>query len=906
MLVCGPAGVGKTRLADECTAAAEAAGRVTIRAKGSATASAVPLGALAHLLPTGVADGRRQLDPPAGWASAVEAFRSRGNDERPVLLVDDLHFLDAASAILLAQLVEANAVFLIGTVRSDRPLADVLAGLWSSEQVLRVDLTDFSRDAMDTLLHMVLGGPVDASTAADIWSVALGNMLFSRELVLGAQASGTLVQHGGVWRLTGPLTSTTRLAELIGSRLDGVAGSAVTALELLALAEPVGVSDLEEEAGAADVEALERTGLLVVRVDGRRHEAVLAHPLYGEVLRDRMPRLTRRRLLRRHAERVERYGARRGQDPLRIASWRLDADGTADPELLVAGARLARFGHDFRQAERLARAALLEHGERVGPIEAQAQAYLLLGEALSELGSAAEAETVLAAAQSGVVAERDVVRVVAARTQNLLTGLLRPAVAIEVNRAARCGLRDAAGRAELLAGEARALVTAGRPGEALRVVELLAGDAEPRTRVLRALAEAPALAMTGRCEQAVAVAGRGFADHAELGDDVAIPHPGTHLVCQVYALAESGRLAEATEVARTGYELATRDRSPIGRIWFALNRGRCALLAGGAATAWRWFAEADALCCDHPFVGPRRLVLAGAAVAAAWLGDEPAARAAVDDLDALEFAGHLAVDQEIGRAWAAVARGDLAQARRVLLAAADRAAGTGHHTSEAWLLHDAARLGDAARVHGRLRELADGGEGAFGPAYAVHARGAATHDPALLTEAADRFEAIGALLYAAEAATAASHAYLRLGEPRAAVANRARAALLAGRCEGARTPGLVATLAVEPLTPREREIAMLASRGQSSRQIAGHLFVSTRTVDNHLRNVYGKLGIAGRRELAAELGRTAGNPGADDGQPPAVISSAGSIAGSAAGFVAGPPVTASAPRRRRPSTAPPR
>jgi DNA-binding NarL/FixJ family response regulator len=51
------------------------------------------------------------------------------------------------------------------------------------------------------------------------------------------------------------------------------------------------------------------------------------------------------------------------------------------------------------------------------------------------------------------------------------------------------------------------------------------------------------------------------------------------------------------------------------------------------------------------------------------------------------------------------------------------------------------------------------------------------------------------------------------------------------------------------LTPREQEVADLARQGLSNPEIAERLFVSTRTVDNHLRRVYAGLGIGGRHEL---------------------------------------------------------
>ncbi len=56
------------------------------------------------------------------------------------------------------------------------------------------------------------------------------------------------------------------------------------------------------------------------------------------------------------------------------------------------------------------------------------------------------------------------------------------------------------------------------------------------------------------------------------------------------------------------------------------------------------------------------------------------------------------------------------------------------------------------------------------------------------------------------------------------------------------------------ITRREREIALLAAQGISSKQIASRLFISSRTVDNHLAKVYVKLGVRTRAELAAVLG----------------------------------------------------
>jgi DNA-binding NarL/FixJ family response regulator len=51
------------------------------------------------------------------------------------------------------------------------------------------------------------------------------------------------------------------------------------------------------------------------------------------------------------------------------------------------------------------------------------------------------------------------------------------------------------------------------------------------------------------------------------------------------------------------------------------------------------------------------------------------------------------------------------------------------------------------------------------------------------------------------------------------------------------------------LTPSERRVAELAASGLTNRDVAGKLFVSTKTADTNLTQVYRKLGIHSRAEL---------------------------------------------------------
>jgi DNA-binding CsgD family transcriptional regulator len=110
-----------------------------------------------------------------------------------------------------------------------------------------------------------------------------------------------------------------------------------------------------------------------------------------------------------------------------------------------------------------------------------------------------------------------------------------------------------------------------------------------------------------------------------------------------------------------------------------------------------------------------------------------------------------------------------------------------------------------------------------------------------------------ACLLAAEAAADAAVAWRKAGDPRKAAAAERRAHALAARCEGARTPALMAITARAVLTARELEIARLAAAGVANKEIAARLYLSLHTVQNKLHSAYEKLGVEGRAELAQAL-----------------------------------------------------
>jgi DNA-binding CsgD family transcriptional regulator len=177
-------------------------------------------------------------------------------------------------------------------------------------------------------------------------------------------------------------------------------------------------------------------------------------------------------------------------------------------------------------------------------------------------------------------------------------------------------------------------------------------------------------------------------------------------------------------------------------------------------------------------------------------------------------------------------------------------------TAESWLLHDMMRTG-GQDASGRLAELASLSDSPLVAARAGHAAAAQAGDGEALAGTATNFEAMGALLLAAEAWSGAAESFAQAGDRRAATAALRRSHALATECEGAATPALFHENPAVPLSEREREIVMLAADGMASKDIADRLFLSVRTVNNHLQHAYAKLGISSRAGLAEAIGGTA-------------------------------------------------
>ena len=158
-LIRGPLGGGKTRVIDEVVAALTSKGRSVRRIVATSATSAVPFGAVAHLLPVG---SRDSADPLMLIASLRDVLVTAA-DGTPVLVVDDAPLLDVATAGVIATLAGDGVIHVVASARDDESLPDPLVDVLLGDKALSINLAPLSDDDIDTLLHLVLGGPVDGS-----------------------------------------------------------------------------------------------------------------------------------------------------------------------------------------------------------------------------------------------------------------------------------------------------------------------------------------------------------------------------------------------------------------------------------------------------------------------------------------------------------------------------------------------------------------------------------------------------------------------------------------------------------------------------------------------------------------------------------------------------------------------
>src|SRR5260221_688626 len=83
--------------------------------------------------------GTDMSDPVKGFTRLAAAMAEAHRGRRWAVLVDDLHLLDTASAVLLRQLMDDGVLWLIGTLRTGEPVGEAVEALCGAAALRRVD-----------------------------------------------------------------------------------------------------------------------------------------------------------------------------------------------------------------------------------------------------------------------------------------------------------------------------------------------------------------------------------------------------------------------------------------------------------------------------------------------------------------------------------------------------------------------------------------------------------------------------------------------------------------------------------------------------------------------------------------------------------------------------------------------
>ena len=843
----GPIGVGKTRLAEELIARATDAGRVTRFVHGRASTEDLPLGPFAPLLPTGLerAEGVSLL------VAARTAIESLGEGRPVVLGVDDAHLLDPASATLVHQLVSNGTVQLIATIRDGEWVPEPIAELWRSGRVERQRIEALAADDALAIAEMLVDAAIPPQVGDELIRLTGGNPLFVTAMARAIRDSANPLDRGFDLDAT---TATPTLVDFVAGKLSVLDPSARDALAAVALAEPIGLAVLEQLADPSELVALEQGGWLTVNQDGRRLEVRLAHPLYGEVLRRNLSRLLARTVYRELTMSVQAHGARRRDDLLRVALWSVEAGTPIPQDQLMLAADEATIAGDFALAARLA--------ETVWDAQPRFDAgYLMVFVHADRYTS--DRASFLEALDRCIVSPEQHAMVATAHAFEEFWRNSDLAAALAALDAAGVTPNDGEPYDELDAHRATFLAASGRAAEARSLIDRLHDTSSTRARMTAVFAERLVETAHGDPRRVIGRLDQILSDARSVTNDTGMlslraMHAG---FCR--ALVQLGQVQRAEQIAREAVGAASGNMRLAGTAEYYL--GWTLIWRGRPAEGYQWAQRATSLQRQHGYRTLERWSRAAMALSAAYAGELELADAAIEAVERLSPHPTTAFEGDLWQARSAIAtlRGDHATAMRLIHTGIDSSRERGMPYDEAMGWFALARSGRAAETVERSIELGEqlGGLAAM---YALHNRGRAARDSAMLGEAAEQFADAGATAIAAAVAGDAARAAERAGDSRDATRWVRRAAELA---QSVQTRGeFVALPELGTLSRREREVADLAVTGMSSRAIAEQLILSTRTVESHLAQVFTKMGVATHDELQEALAATATDAGRTRGQ----------------------------------------
>lgn len=841
-VVAGAAGVGKTRIAAEVAARWRAGVGEVKTLVATRSVRGVPLGVFAPVLhePVPGAVGFDVLRRAADAVAELAAAR------RLLLVIDDATLLDDASAAVMLQLASAHQVPLLVTVRTGEPAPDALTAMWRDELVERLDLQPLTGVEVRRTVELALGGPVADHAHRLLWETSGGNLLYLRELVTAGLAAENLRQSGGIWTWSGSVTGSDRLHSLIGERLAAVPEQSRALLELLAVAEPLPVAAVVTATDAVVLEVAIGAGL--VAIDGVGAEAVarLAHPLYAETLRVRMPTA---RPAHWAGVAADALVAVSPDDQVRVVLLRLEAGQPVPVDEALASARRSMALGDVALAYRLGRLALAAG--------AGTAAMAIVVEAAFWLGRHEEVLDLVAATDLDRGDPADICSLRVNRASAQCWGLGRPDDAeagLRIDPSAwatldEWGLLVQAHRVTVLAHTTR---HSEAPAAAAAVMAHPA--CTDRVRVRAVAGSCWPLALCGRLEDAQAQAQQAIV----LALDAPQTSPtdlGLIVVRMALTNLLGGRTRAVDEFIGPLYEDSVRRPGNPATPMFMLLLGRAALFRGELDDAVRGLREATELIRLAP-LRARAWGWAVLAMALGQQGDAAGAAAAYETAVANQPLPDMVFELNLARAWAAAARGATTAARAIAVDTGQTLQAGGVHAAAMVVGLEALRLGAGPAAVELLEASAPLVDGELAPACVAAARAVRSGDHHDLRAVTERFDELDMWLVAAELGVAASEAARVAGLRTARGDHLSRARGLLRRCGTVRTPGL-APLREDPasgfLTTREREVAVLAAGGRTKREIGAELGLTTKTVSNHLNHAYAKLCVGDREGLRIVL-----------------------------------------------------
>ena len=893
LVIRGEPGAGKSALLDDARQAAD--GMTVLAARGIESEAQLPFAAL-HQLTRPALEHLGQLpDPQAGAlrralgleegegddrflvSLAVLSLLAEAAEQRPLLcLIDDAHWLDDASAdalVFVARRLEAEGVVILFGAREGE------ARRFDAPGLPELNLGGLDREAADALLDCRAGLPLSPEVRDRLIEGTGGNPLALLELpgTLGeARLSGTEL-------IDGPLPVSARVERAFLARARRLPQDTQTLL-LVAAADDAGelatVLRAARSLGidAAALDGAEQEGL--VRIQGTRIE--FRHPLVGSAVYQGAPLSRRQEVHRALADALESDTDQR--------AWHR-ASATVEPDALVAGALERAAGRARHRSGYAAASLALERAAALTDDDATRARRL----------SAAAGDAWLAGRLERAVMLLDRVRPLATDPVLLsdmgrLQGLVEltsgvPADAFEIfARAAGLVASRDGGRALYLLGIAS--VAAGYAADTRGWVAIsdMARDVEVEdtadSRFLRRLLSGLGALSADDFEGAVPELRAALAGAEELDADRFDTRPGL----LVLAGATAFFLGDDEAAHRFNHRAATRARArgAVGILTQILPR-----LAHTELWAGRWQpASANAReglqlareVGQHDVAAHTLVVLA---LAAAPRGDEEECRSLVAESRDLALARGLVHVADLGR-WA-LAMLDLAAggAEEALAHLREMSAPAAVLWAALDRIEAAVRAGEPDTAHGWLQPFERWATSTGAP----WALGVASHGRALMADAEEAERLFEAALRAHRRAARpleraraelAFGEFLRRGRRRVEARDHLRAALDGFETLGARPWAERARAELRAsgqtarrrdpsttgrLTAQELQIARFVGQGLTNRDVAAQLFLSRRTIDFHLRNVFRKLGIATRTELArldldsvAESAPGAGDP----------------------------------------------